>query len=336
MASTVLTSWALLIWQTLHEKGIDPRPLFKNAKLDPAKLGDGNARYKVEKIYTLWALVEEITEDPCIGLEIGKHWNITTFHALGVAFLASGSLKEGIGRVSRYARLVNNAVNVALSQEGPYYHFTFFSKAEPHFAHPVANDASQVALLKMCKMLWGQEFRPLEVHAFGPPTSCSAKLESHFECACIPGAEKNFWILDRHDVEKSLPTGNPELAQLNEQLAIKYLTTIDKQDIVSRAKHTISELLPSGDITEALVAQALNMSVRSLQRHLAAESLSFSSLLNSIREELAETYIRNSQLSINEISYLLGFSEPASFTRAFRRWQGTTPSARRNKVAIAI
>ena len=66
--------------------------------------------------------------------------------------------------------------------------------------------------------------------------------------------------------------------------------------------------------------------------HWHVEDQQFSGLLTEIRRDLANTYIRNSQLSLNEIAYLLGFTEPASFTRAFRRWNGTSPSDFRRKI----
>ena len=74
------------------------------------------------------------------------------------------------------------------------------------------------------------------------------------------------------------------------------------------------------------MASSLNLSVRSLQRKLSDENTNYKHLLDETRRELAMNYLGNSRLTINEITYLLGFSDPSNFTRAFRRWQGESPS----------
>jgi AraC-like DNA-binding protein len=74
------------------------------------------------------------------------------------------------------------------------------------------------------------------------------------------------------------------------------------------------------------------MSLRSLQRKLLEEGTSYARLLEETRRDMAKNYIENSILSINEIAYLLGFSEPANFTRAFRRWYDVTPSSYRGTI----
>jgi AraC-like DNA-binding protein len=70
----------------------------------------------------------------------------------------------------------------------------------------------------------------------------------------------------------------------------------------------------------------MNMSTRNLQRRLHQEGASFKMLLEKTRKDLSHQYIKNSNLSINEITFMLGFSEPANFTRAFKRWTDHSPS----------
>ena len=91
-----------------------------------------------------------------------------------------------------------------------------------------------------------------------------------------------------------------------------------------RAK--IIERLPSGHVTQEEIAQELNMSLRNMQRRLRGEGTSFTQLLDDTRRTLATQYVRSRRLSINEITYLLGFSEPSNFSRAFKRWTGLSPS----------
>jgi AraC-like DNA-binding protein len=84
--------------------------------------------------------------------------------------------------------------------------------------------------------------------------------------------------------------------------------------------------LGEGSVTEATIASDLHMSTRNLNRKLVAENTSFKALLLEIRSELASQYINDASLTLTEISYMLGFSEISSFSRAFKRWTGQSPS----------
>lgn len=81
----------------------------------------------------------------------------------------------------------------------------------------------------------------------------------------------------------------------------------------------------AGDVRMSVLARHLAMSPRTLQRRLADEGVSYQELLEAARKEAAGRYVRESTLSISEVAYLVGYSEPAPFHRAFKRWYGITP-----------
>ncbi|GAB1257533.1 AraC family transcriptional regulator [Aurantivibrio plasticivorans] len=336
MASTTLTSWALLVWQTLQEKGLNPRLAFEKAALDPAKLGDGNARYPITGMVKLWDAGLEMYGDETFGMDVGDHWSVTTYHALGYSWLASSSLKEAMQRMARYARIVNSYSNVSLKADGENYTFSFSSIEVPKYAHDMASDAVNVAVLKMSRLLCGQGFSPKAVFVSRKESPIKSALESLFRCPYYLDAPINQWVIDRHSMEMGLPTGNEALAHVNELLALKYMSQLEKQLIVPAVTQYITETLPSGDVSEVGAAESVHMSVRTLQRKLVSEGYRFSDLLAEVRRDLADIYMKNSQLSLGEITHLLGFSEPASFTRAFKRWYGEAPSVYRKSLDVAL
>ncbi len=330
MTSTTLTSWALLVWQSLQERGTDPRAFFNQAGLDPAKLGDGNARYPVNRMFKLWTALESLDDD-YFGVSVGQRWNPTTFHALGFAWLASNSLLEAMQRLSRYSRLVNNALYASIKPEGSHYRFEVSTSENKHYIHNFGSDAGAAAILKMCRMLCGEEFSPVEIHAVRSPTPGLRRLEDMYRRPIHYNSEHACWIIDRFDAERSIASGNSELARINEQIADKALARLNKDDISGQVKQYIIEALPSAEVEEQIIADKLGLSVRSLQRKLNEEHLTFSKMVAEIRQSLALHYIDESHLSLNEIGYLLGFSEQASFTRAFKRWTGISPSQYRKQ-----
>jgi AraC-like DNA-binding protein len=76
------------------------------------------------------------------------------------------------------------------------------------------------------------------------------------------------------------------------------------------------------------------MSPRTLQRRLHEENTSHQQLLDELRRELAQRYLREPTIAIGETAFLLGFSEPSAFHRAFKRWTGTTPGTFRRRAAL--
>ena len=93
-----------------------------------------------------------------------------------------------------------------------------------------------------------------------------------------------------------------------------------------RVRARLIDLLSAGDVAQQDVADSLHMSLRTLQRKLHKENTSYKALLEETRRQLAGQYLRQARLSVSEVTYLLGFSEPSNFTRAFKRWTGHTPS----------
>jgi AraC-like DNA-binding protein len=96
------------------------------------------------------------------------------------------------------------------------------------------------------------------------------------------------------------------------------------------------DLLPSGESRAAAVAQWLNMSTRSFTRHLAEEGTSFGEILEQLRRRLAARYLADGRMSLQQIAWLLGYSEPGAFTHAYKRWTGTTPGRARTKPSSSL
>jgi AraC-like DNA-binding protein len=193
-------------------------------------------------------------------------------------------------------------------------------------------DTSHLAILtRMCRFVYGDEWNPrLVTIAHQSPADTSYYFE-YFRCPVEFGAEQNSLHIDKEQAEKRLSGSNKQLAQLNDHIVVRYLASRSKDDIVNRVKTAILENLGQGSVTETSIAQALHMSTRNLNRKLSAENTSFKALLLDIRSELASQYINDATLTLTEISYQLGFSEISSFSRAYKRWTGQSPSEARKE-----
>ncbi len=329
MQPTTIASWAVVIWRALEARGIDPRPVFVQAGLDATQLHDANARFPVAALTRAWDGAMQASADPCFGLRAGQLIHPATFHALGYAWYASQTLREALLRFVRYTRMISTGLDLRLVDAGREVELAL-GWASTHITPSVAaGDAALTAFVMLCRASAGEAFAPLRVRMRRPRPACGEEFAAFFRAPIEFDAADNAVLFDAAVLDRTLPTGNRELATASEQVIIDYLAHLDRHDLAMQVKAKLTEMLPSGRVHAEAVARALHVSVRSLQRRLADKGTSFAQLLEDTRRELARQYVANSRLTVNEITYLLGFADPANFTRAFRRWTGQAPSVYR-------
>jgi AraC-like DNA-binding protein len=329
MPYTNLASSALSVWRALESYGVDPAALFQHAGLDPKKLYDANARYPDSGMYKLWQLALQATGDPYIGLKVASYWHPSAAHALGYAWLASATLKDALERTVRYFRMMTDKEHLSLTESDEEFRLII---ENPVHDYPTATedlDASFAALTSLCRMCHGESFNPLRVTMRRPEPPDPILFAEYFRAPIQYSGNENSVCFDKADATAALPTANAEVARANEEIVKDYLARFDRSSVAMQVRARLTEQLSSGHANQESVADALHMSLRSLQRRLSYEGTSYKGLLDETRRELAAHYMAESHRSINEITYLLGFSEPSNFSRAFRRWTGKSPSAYR-------
>lgn len=329
MPYTTLATSALSIWRALESYGVDPETLFRRARLDPDKLYNPDARYRDAKLYDLWQLSLEATGDANFGLKVASFWHPSAAHALGYAWLASATLQDALERTVRYFRLMSDKEQLALEQSDEEFRLVFENPVADYPTAPEDVDASFAVLVSLCRMCLGESFAPLRVTMRRPEPPDPVPFSEHFRAPIQYSGNEDSMCFDKADAQAPLPTANAEVARTNEKIVQDYLARFDRSSVAMQVRARLTEQLTSGHATQDSVADALHMSLRSLQRRLKNEGTSYKDLLDETRRELASQYMAESHRSINEITYLLGFSEPSNFSRAFRRWTGKSPSSYR-------
>ena len=329
MPYTVLASSALSVWRALESYGLDSDAMFRRAGLDPGRLYEPNARYRDADLYKLWTLAVRTTKDPGIGLRVASFWHPSAAHALGYAWLASATLKDALKRTVRYFRLMSDKEKLSLHESDEELRIIV---ENPVLDYPTAAedlDASFAVLIDLCRMCYGDSFSPLRVTMRRPQPADPTPFKAHFRAPIQFAGNEDSVCFGLDDANSPMPTANAEVARANEKVVQDYLARFDRSSVAMQVRARLTEQLPSGNATQDSIADSMHMSLRSLQRRLKGEGTSYKDLLEETRRELAAQYMTESHRSINEITYLLGFSEPSNFSRAFRRWTGKSPSAYR-------
>ena len=327
MHASLLASTTLPLRKTLDDIGIDADALFKQVGLDPEHFLDSNARFPYAMVRELWEQAIRLSGDPCLGLRMAKYWHPSDFHALGYAWLASPSLKEALLRAARYFHIVSTDPEELLLEESrDSYRFIIDTSKVQQRGMDEEYDLLVTIIVDLCRKSSRTDFNPLKLELQRTAPECASKFEKFFQCPVIFSADQIIIHFAKKEIDMPLPTANADMLIASDKVLTDYMAQLKREDIAVQVKSKLITLLSSGHITQQSIATALNMSTRNLQRRLQQEGTSFKFLLEETRRDLSQQYIKNSNLSINEITFMLGFSEPANFTRAFKRWTGCSPS----------
>jgi AraC-like DNA-binding protein len=320
---TTLGTWVKAICRALEAAGCDSAALLAEAGLDLKCLDGPNARAPLTHTERLWKLAVAATGDPAFGIKVASHIKQTTFHALSYGLSASSTLKEAFERVQRYCHVASDAVEYEFWRSGSEYHFVI----EP--AAGVADesvDALVAAYLRMCRSLIGHDYSPLRIEF---RRARPARIDDFQRLLRAPlqfGAARTRLVFDCDAIERPLEGGNPELARQHDAIALQYLSQIERDNIQCRVREVLTQRLAHGEPSQDDVAELLNMSARTLQRKLGDCGITYREILDETRRVLALAYLCAPRHTVSDVTYLLGFSAGSSFTRAFRRWTGRSPS----------
>ncbi len=280
---------------------------------------------KTEELFALWRAVGEVSSDPTIGIRLGSETKIERFHPVGLAALSTENFGAGVSQMARYKQLT--CPEEILQQVGD-------DEWSIQFRWLLANETEPPALIECCfawvlsigRLGTGTRLEPLRVE-FVQPRSHVKTLERHFGCPVVCGAARNAIVFRATDAQRPFVTRNAELlGMLAPQLEKELKQENYDESFLERVRLAIQQQLTGRRPTIDDIADALHISIRTLQRRLQDEGISFQRVLEDARHQLARHYLNNSVLELNEAAYLLGYEDSNSFVRAFRTWEGVPPA----------
>jgi AraC-like DNA-binding protein len=329
---TTSSSWASGIVAALELGGVDCRSLFAQLGLDYGALTDPDARFAQDAMTRLWHLAVEASGNPAIGLNMAKILRPSSFNVVGYAVMSSRNLQEGFARLVRYQRIIGEGADLSFHSTPESYEMVLAIHGDRLPSASQSAEASLAYSLSFCRWLTGKPLYPRLVSLMGPAPEDLAPYQAVFQCPLKFNAEHYALLFERADLDAPLPSANEALAQLHDRFAGDYLARFSGARVTHQVRQVLCRLLPQGEPKREAVAQALLLSERTLQRRLQDEGTSYQHLLDDSRRELAGQYLGQANLTLLEISYLLGFSDPSNFFRAFRRWFDSTPGEYRARL----
>jgi AraC-like DNA-binding protein len=223
---------------------------------------------------------------------------------------------------------LHDVATFALEAEGPgLARIAHEYRGVPGGAGRHAVDLALGGLVVVARQCTEARVVPVEVRFRHAPPADPARYERLFGTRPRYGQPADALVIEERVLDLPFARTDPGLAAVLGRHADALLAALPPLDasLTDRVRALVAEGLRGGDPQVKRIAAKLKMSERTLQRKLAAEGTTFDALVDRLREELARRYLTDERLAIAEVAFLLGYSEPSAFHRAFKRWTGTTP-----------
>jgi AraC-like DNA-binding protein len=298
--------------------------------LEPLRQLDPDARVPIAEAHAQLEDAIRATRDPLLGLKAGRAMVFGDAGVSDYAISTASTVGEGAEIAMRYARLINDALDVRLESLGERVLIRMDSRVA---LSPAAEDFLLSASFVHHIRVPLQRAPNLECWLMHSAPEDAGEYERTFAPARVRfGARCSGYVFDRVHLSQPLSSADPKLCQVVRKLAERMLAELPATDTVAdRLRRLIARELPQGDPSSARAASLLRMSQRTLCRRLEHEGTTYRELLDDLRRQLAMQYLARPDLSVSEVAFLLGFSQAAAFHRAFKRWTGRTPLEHRRQ-----
>ncbi len=313
----------------LTASGIDGSRLVEACGVPLSLAADPDARVSLEAWARLNHRAAKELEDPDFGLHMGEGLDgIPTL--LGSMILSCATVEEALEKHLRYQRLEQEGWEIVQSRSVSCIELSY-RPLHPLAVDRLLIDCALSGLLAHYRMMTGQDLHVSEARfAYPAPLNIS---EHHriFQSPLLFSSDESRLVILESDIKVPLLRSNTLVRRyLEKPLSQAMAEFTASEPVTQRVIRFLTREMTDKVPRLQNVAKEFGLGSRVLQILLQEEGTSFQKLLDLARKKIAKEYLTDPTVTIQEISFFLGFSEPSAFHRAFRRWTGRTPSEYRN------
>ena len=312
-------------WRAVQQLGLQPSVVLRQARLPVTLHLSAQPLVTTAQLFSIWKALEELSGDPAFGIKFVEASDTAGHQPLFLAACYAADYRDGLSRIARFKRFASpeqfrieeNDSETSISRH--WYHAT---EPEP----PISVDVSFAFLLSLGRKGTGQHLTPIRVDFARAGTSTELH-RSYFGCPLNFGAPHNMLVLKSADLDRPFPGHNLEILDILTPALKASLSDFGPDSTIKeQVKIVLKRSLASGRPDLGDVARDLGTSERTLQRRITEGGTTFRTLVMEARQELCRQLLPNASLEVDEVACLLGYQDTSSFYRAFRDWEGVTPS----------
>jgi AraC-like DNA-binding protein len=313
-------------------RGANRCALTERSRIDPTELEDRDNRIPFAKYVALMKAGQDLCDDPALALHFGESAaasEISFTHQIGAS-----SMAEVFTVVNRYARLSveveqGSTDRYVLSRSGGRLWMIDTRKNPNDF--PELTESSFARMICSMRQLVGEKPMVKAVHVTHSAPSYRAEYDRIFRMPVVFDSDKNAFLMDEAMLSYKPPISPAYTREVLTAHADKLLEKLERsKSTKGRVEGLLMPSLKGGDVSMKTIANKLGVSRQTLFRRLKSEGVTFEKVLDELRHKQALNYLSANKMSVSQTAYLVGFSDPASFSRAFKRWTGSSPRSMRH------
>lgn len=325
--------WAMALARHLAETGVDPAPTMRAAGLPERATLTPDTHVAFAPIVAFFEIAAEATDNPLLGFEFGQTVDVRDAGLAAFISVYAETVAEAVDHSVRYIRLNGDAVEIDLSGWHDANRIAFDHNVPPSVSHRQYTEFFATGLVNAYRQMVNAGFSFERVRFRHPRRQGVEAMRRYYRCDMAFGAPENAFYYHPGDINRLMRLRDHRLvAYLRgpaEALLAERHTNVPK--LQAEIERAILVHLASASVTKAQVARHLGLSERSLARRLQEDGLTFRGLVAGLREALATRYLTQSDLPLAQIAFQLGFADQASFSTAYKRWTGVTPTEMRRR-----
>ena len=310
----------------LKRAGVEREPLLQKAGLTARQVDDRDAWLSVQRESAFLELAAAALNDPFLGFHLARKLDLREVGLLHYLMASADIFGDALRRAARYSTTRIEGTLVKYRSNGDV------TISYEHLGVPRHLDRHQIesrvtGLVREARHLTGRNVSPLSVKFIHHRGENLSELNAFFGTDVEFGADVDELAFAAAVEDMPVVSADPYLHRLllrycEEALAQRRSSV---HTLRAEVENAIATLLPHGQVRADGIARRLGTSERTLARRLASEGLTFTTILNELKLDLARRHVQDSSLSISQIAWLLGYQEVSAFNHAFKRWTGTTP-----------
>jgi AraC-like DNA-binding protein len=313
--------------QAVLQKGVSPSSLLEASRVDTEILDCIDNRLTVAQYDALIGQAAVLTSDGDFGLHQGELSTPGNLSLLGYILMNSPTLQAVLNKYLVYEKILCDFVQCESCTSGDTVKFVYTIEDSSFKNQRHLIDSIMSTMVTSIRQLTGMNMQFKEVRFRYKAPDSLGEYRRIFNCPLSFQENENAVLFEKKLLNLPILFPDPKLLQYFEQQAQEVLRKLDSgKPYTGKANRIMMKLLKKQTLNVENLAKNMAMSVRSLQLKLKEEGTTFSMLQDNIFKNIATNYLKNRDISIEEIAFLLGFSEPSSFYRTFKRWTGTTPA----------
>ena len=316
------------IVETLLNEGISPNEALSGVQVRVDELHSPVTRISLNQMIAACRNAIRLTSDPQLAFRIGSSIHLSTYGMYGYAMLCSTDFRKTMEFATRYHQLASPLAHLAFEEKGKCAIWTITPVPHPRVDAALYQFITEMQLgihTSLTRDVMGSSFGPNKVTVtYRPPEHCN--LAELVECPVLFEQPENQFVFDPAWLDRAPILGNRTTHAAMLAICDDLLVDIvQRGGVAGRVRQVLLQDIANCPNFET-VAKLLRTTPRTLRRQLRAQNTSFRELIDELRAHVAIKYLRDTDMTSEDIAVALGFSDAANFRHAFRRWTKESPS----------